>query len=227
MEGAPGRRRQAFLHRPRGSRPGVDSCRQTPCGFDRLGIGLKSLRPLTPLRSRAQAQVRLTMSSCSTSASQQSASSWVSWRTPAKTRATSSGNLEWVFTPLSWWRAKVEVFTKTYDATKGSQSCPTHVAIVAKRARSSADRCHGSRRQHTICLFHLPHVSYRLVLLLCVFGSTFSIIGAKSFAVRRSSKLPRQSQHIRAELSSTLSQSSFGCLRQVSIPVSWVEHHYS
>ena len=28
---------------------------------------------------------------------------------------------------------RVEVFTKTYDATKGSQSCPTHVANVAKR----------------------------------------------------------------------------------------------
>ena len=27
---------------------------------------------------------------------------------------------------------KVEVFTKTYDATKGSQSCLTHVANVAK-----------------------------------------------------------------------------------------------
>ena len=83
-----------------------DSCRQTPGEFVRLGTGLKSLRPLTHLRSRAQAQVRLTMRSCSTSASYQSARSWVSWRTPAKTRATSSGNWEWVFTPPSWWRAK-------------------------------------------------------------------------------------------------------------------------
>ena len=72
-----------------------------------------------------------------------------------------------------------------------------------------------------------------------------AVCASKNFAVRRSSKLPCHSpivpswqrrgssklpcqlQLIRAELSSDLSQSSFECLRQVSIPVSWVEHHYS
>ena len=129
---------------------------------------------------------------------------------------------------------RVEVFTKTYDATKGSQSCPTHVANVAKRLGSPDRRqshrhpLRGSRRRHALCLIHLPPV-----LLLCVFGSTFqslvvvAVCASKSFAVKRSSKLPRHSQLIRAEFKSNLSQSSSGCLRQDWTPVSWVEHHYS
>ena len=117
----------------------------------------------------------------------------------------------------------------------------------------------GSRRWHTLCLFHLPHVSF--FLLLCVFWFYVSVIGGyrsvalrrispgggvqNFFASRSSSELnshqfplgaPRgqEVQNFTASCSSSEPSSHqislrapFGCLRQVSIPVSWVEHHYS
>ena len=166
------------------------------------------------------------MRSFSTSASWQSARSWASWRTPAKTRATSSGNLKWVFTPPSWWRAMSRYSRRL--------TTPRKVRRAVLR-RECCEAARGFRRQKLVeqsgqetepsPLIHLPPL-----LLLCVFGLTFqslvvvAVCASKSFAVRRSSKLSRRSQLIRAELSSNLSQSSFGCLRQDSIPVSWVDH---
>ena len=142
------------------------------------------------------------------------------------------------FTPPSWWPAMSRYSRRLTTPRKVRRAVLRTSRMLrcgsgfpsteTRRAVGTRDRLRGSRRRHTLCLIHLPPV-----LLLCVFGSTFqslvvvAVCASKSSALRRSSKLPRQSQFIRAELSSNLSQSSFGCLRQDSIPVSWVEHHCS
>ena len=119
--------------------------------------------------------------------------------------------------------------SRVFLQSQGRSSFLTHRCVFCGVPQLSYRHpLRGSRRRHTLCLIHLPPV-----LLLCVFGPTFqslvvvAVCASKSFSVRRSSKLPRHSQLIRPELSSNLSQSSFGRLRQDSVPVSWVEHPYS
>ena len=172
-----------------------DSCRQTQGEFVRLGTGLKSLRPtdnetLQHIGIVAKCKILGFLEN----AIQDTSNIVGQFGVGLYSTFVEAGN--------------VEVFTKTYDATKGSQSCPTHVANVAKplgvsvdSSSSSPDKrqsyrhpLRGSRRRHTLCLIHLPPV-----LLLCVFGSTFqslvvvAVSASKSFAVRRSSKLSRHS----------------------------------